>query len=223
MPAGAGPGLHVVELQVPRRTQRLEVDRRVTADRRRRPGGFEELAAGLDQVGSPGAHLLRIADQQRRLRGQMVAEQGKLGGPQQRQQCLHAVDGDAFAELGQHVGHAAGNVVVRRRVLRGQLECTDADVVGEQQFAARHGDHHINVDVGDRTLIRDREHPHLGYLVAPELDPDRVFGGGREHVEDSAAYRELPPLADHVDAGVGQLDEPGDDIVRTRLPPLRSG
>ena len=213
VPAGAGPGRHVVELQVPRRSQSVEVDRGVTAHRRRRPGGFEELAAGLDQVRRPSANLLRIADQQRRLRGQMVAEQGKLGRPQQRQQCLHAVDGDTLAELGQHVGHAARNVVARRRVLRGELERTDPNVVGEQQFAAGHGDHHVYVDVGDRPLIRDREHPHLGDLVAPELGPDRVFGGGWEHVEDSAAHRELPTLADHVDPGVRQLHQPGDDVV----------
>ena len=146
----------------------------------------------------------------------MVAEQGELGGPQQREQCLHAVDGDALAELGQHVGHAAGHLVAGPRVFCGELERADPDVVGQQQFAARHGDHHVDVDVGDRPLIGDREHPHLGDLVAPELDAHRVFGGGREDVEDAAADRELAALADHVDAGVGQLDEPVDHARRSR-------
>ena len=138
----------------------------------------------------------------------MVAEQGQLGGPQQRQQRLHAVDGDALAELGQHVGHAAGDLVAGPWVLGGELEGADPDVVGQQQFAARHRDHHVDVDVGDRALVGDREHPHLGDLVAPELDAHRVFGGRREDVEDAAAHRELAALADHVDAGVGQLDQP---------------
>ncbi len=112
------------------------------------------------------------------------------------------------AELGQHVGHASRHVVAGSRVFGRELERAHPDVVGQQQLAARHGDHHVDVDVGDRALVGDREHPHLGDLVAPELDAHRVFGGGREHVEDAAAHGELAALADHVDAGVGQLHQP---------------
>ena len=71
----AGRGACVVEFDEPRGTQRLEVDRRVAAHGGRRPGRLQELAAGLDQVGRPGADLLRIADQQRRARGQLVRQQ----------------------------------------------------------------------------------------------------------------------------------------------------
>ena len=103
------------------------------------------------------------------------------------------------------------------RVLGGQLGGAVADVVGQQQFAARHGDQRVDVDLGDRPLVGDGEHPHLGDLVAPELDAHGVLGGGREDVEDAAAHRELAALADHVDAGVGQVDQPGDHVVEVGL------
>ena len=112
------------------------------------------------------------------------------------------------AELGQHVAHAAGTSLPARGCSAASSTARVPDVIGEQQFAARHGDHDVDVDLGDRPLVGDREHPHLGDLVAPELDAHRVFGGRREDVEDAAADRELAALADHVDAGVGQLDEP---------------
>ena len=70
------------------------------------------------------------------------------------------------------------------------------------------------------TLIGHREHPHLGDLVAPELDPHRMFGRRREEVENAAADCEFAAFAHHVDAGVGQLDEPGDQVVEVEL---RSG
>ena len=141
----------------------------------------------------------------------------EVGGTQQRQQRLHAVDGDALGQLGQHVGHAARHAVLQHRVLGGQLGGAVADVVGEQQLAARHRDQRVDVDLRDGPLVGDGEHPHLRDLVAPELDAHRMLGGRREDVEDAAAHRELTALADHVDAGVGQVDEPGDDVVELGL------
>jgi len=44
-----------------------------------------------------------------------------------------------------------------------------------------------------------------------------VLGGGREDVDDPAAHRELAARGDHLDAGVGQLDQPheqGVEVVR---------
>ena len=79
----------------------------------------------------------------------------------------------------------------------------------------------VELDLGDRPLVRDREHPQLGHLVAPELDAHRMFGGRREHVQDAAADRELAPLADHVDARVGQLDQAGDRRLEVGLRPDR--
>jgi len=49
-----------------------------------------------------------------------------------------------------------------------------------------------------------------------------VLGRRRENVEDAAAHRELAALADHVDPGVGQVDEPGDDGVELGLGPTVS-
>ena len=120
------------------------------------------------------------------------------------------------ASLASMSGTLPGTLVARSRVLGGELGGPGPDVVGQQQFTARHRDHRVDVDLGDRALIGDGEHPHLGDLVAPELDADRVLGGRREDVEDAAAHRELAALADHVDAGVGQLDQPGDDPLESR-------
>ena len=69
----------VVEVDETRRAERLDVDRRVAADRGRRPRRLQELPAGLDQVGRAGADLLRIADQHRGARGQVVGQQRQLG------------------------------------------------------------------------------------------------------------------------------------------------
>ena len=110
-------------------------------------------------------------------------------------------------------GTLPGTRVPVRGCSAGQLGGAGAHVVGQQQFAARHRDHGVDVDLGDRALVGDREHPHLGDLVAPELDAHRVLGGRREDVEDAAAHRELAALADHVHAGVGQLHQSVDDAV----------
>ena len=188
----------------------LDVDRGVPADRRHRPRRLEELLARLDQVGRPGAHLLGIADQQGRARGQLVVQQRRLGRPQHRQQGLHAVDRDAVGELGQHFADGAGDPVVAGRKVDGKGRGPLAHVVGEQQLPTWHGDHRVELGLGDGALIGDGEHPELGYLVAPELGTDRMLGGRREHVEDAAAHRELAALADHVDARVRQLHQPND-------------
>lgn len=115
---------HLVQLGEARSAQLLDVDRRLILQdpqRRDRPGGLQELAAGLDQVGGPGADLLRVAQQHRGALGQLIGEQHLLAGPQHRQQRLHAVDRDAVGDLGQHVADAAGDGRLARRVLGGQL------------------------------------------------------------------------------------------------------
>ena len=66
-----------------------------------------------------------------------------------------------------------------------------------------------DVDLGNRALVGDREHPHLADLVTPELHAHRVLGGRREDVEDAAADGELAALADHVDPRVGQFHQAG--------------
>ena len=44
-----------------------------------------------------------------------------------------------------------------------------------------------------------------------------MLGGGREHIEDAAADRELAALAHHVDPGVGQLDQSRDEFLERDL------
>jgi hypothetical protein len=147
----------------------------------------------------------------------LVVQQREVGGPQHRQQRLHAVHRDALGELGQHVGDGAADPVLHGRHLGRQRGRPLPHLIGEQQLPARHRDERLDVDLGDGALVGDGEHPHLGHLVAPELDAHRVLGGGREHVEDAAAHRELSPLADHVDPGVGQGDQAFDDLVEGAL------
>ena len=74
VPACARARPSVIQLDEPRRTERLDVDRHVTADRGRRPRGFKELAAGLYQVGRTRADLFRIADQQRGARRKVIGQ-----------------------------------------------------------------------------------------------------------------------------------------------------
>ena len=91
---------------------------------------------------------------------------------------------------------------------------------GEQQLATRRELHALD-RLGQRPLVGDRERPELLDLVAEELDAHGVVGRGREHVEDAAAHRELATAGDHVDAGVGEVDELDGDARRGRNRALR--
>ncbi len=44
-----------------------------------------------------------------------------------------------------------------------------------------------------------------------------MLGGRGEDVENAAADREFTSLADHVHPGVGQLDQPRDDVFERQL------
>ena len=102
-------------------------------------------------------------------------------------------------------------------MLCGQLGGPRPHVVGEQQFTAGDRDQRVDVDLRDGALIGDREHPHFGDLVTPELDAHRVLGGRGEDVENPAADGELAAPADHVHPGVGQLDQPGNHFLEADL------
>ncbi len=217
MPGFPRGGLHLVEFAEARSAELLDVDGRIAADRRHRPRRVEKFAAGLDQVGRAGADLLRVADQHRGAVGQLIGQQRHAVGPQHRQQGLHAVDRDAFGELGQHVADATGDTVFGRGLLSGQGGGSRPYVIGQQHFATGDRDHGVDADFGDRPLVGHREHPHLADLVAPELHPHRVLGGRREDVENASADREFAPATDHVHPGVGQLDQPGDDVFEDHL------
>jgi hypothetical protein len=92
-----------------------------------------------------------------------------------------------------------------------------ADGVGEQQLATAGGVQHVD-GVGG-ALVGDGERAQLAHLVAPELNAHGVLGGGREDVDDPAAHRELAARGDHLDAGVGQLDQPHQQVVEVVVSP----
>ena len=83
---------------------------------------------------------------------------------------------------------------------------------GEQQFAARRRPEPV-LGRADAALVGDLEVADLLDRVAEELDPQRVFLGGREHVDDAAADGDLAAAADQVDPGVADLDQPGEQVV----------
>jgi hypothetical protein len=79
--------------------------------------------------------------------------------------------------------------------------------VGQQQLAAGRGVQLVDGVQGP--LVGHRERTDLAHLVAPELDPQRVLGSGREHVHDAATDGELAATLDHVHPGVSQPGELG--------------
>ena len=89
-----------------------------------------------------------------------------------------------------------------------------ADLVGEQQLAARRRPEPL--DLLEGALVGDREGADLLDVVAPELHPQRVLLGRREHVDDAAADRELAALLDQVDAGVRRVRQPAYDVLERR-------
>src|SRR5213078_2826804 len=64
-----------------------------------------------------------------------------------------------------------------------------------------------------RPLRERRERPDRLHIVAEELDPNRLPPRGGEHVDDSAAYRELPPLFRALDALVAGQRERRRELV----------
>ena len=54
-------------------------------------------------------------------------------------------------------------------------------------------DHRFIQRVGG-PLVGHRELGEAVHLVAPQVDPHRAVGGGREHVHDGAPHREHPPV-----------------------------
>lgn len=188
---------------------RADVDRGVPAAGRRRPGGLEELLAGRHQVGRPGAHPLRVADDGHRALRQYVEQQLHLVD-QDRRQRLHALDRDALRDLAEQLAQL--------RVRLGQGGGPPPHLVGEQQLAAGRRPQPVLGDF-QRALVRDLEVPDLLDVVAPELDPERVLLGRREDVQDAAPDRELAALLDQFDPGVRGRRQAFHDLVQIRRLP----
>ena len=197
---------HVLDL-AERPVGRLgQVDRRLAAGRGGHPGCGQEIGPGADQVLGPGADPLRVGKHDMGAGGQQLGQQGQPARHQHRDQRLHALDGDAGGELAEHLG--------QRRVagaLGRQVGGPVPDLLGQQDLAAGLG--RDRLDRVDGSLVGDGERAHVGDLVAEELDPDRVVVGRREDVQNAAADGDLAALLDHLDAGVGQHDEPVDKLA----------
>ena len=93
----------------------------------------------------------------------------------------------------------------------GQLPGPLADRRGEQQLAARRGPQAVGGV--QAALVGDPEVADLLDAVAPELHPQRVFLGGREHVQDAAAHGDLAAVLDQVGAHVADVHQPGDGLL----------
>ena len=168
-----------------------QVDGDRAAGGRRGPGRGEELGGGGREVLGALAHPLGL--QQHREPVADEVEQRDHRVDQHRGEGLHALDGDALADLLQHVGGAGDGV--------GQGGGALADRVGEDQFAAGGGGH--GAQRLDGALVGDGEGGDLVDLVTEEVHAHRPRLGGREDVEDAAAHGVLAAGLDHVDARVG--------------------
>ena len=191
-------------------------------DGRHRPRRLKELTSRLDQIGSSGPHLLRIAHQQRRAGRQMVGQQRRFSRPQQGVSASMPSTAMPSASL------ASMSLTLPvtwfsspRGVLRQQLRRVLPHLGGEEQLTARqrHNTGFGDVDLGDRPLIGHREHPHLGDLVAPELHPDRMFGGWGNTSRIPPRTANSPRFATINDVGAGKLHQPGYDTVEVEFGP----
>ena len=179
-----------------------QVDRGLAARGRIHPGRLQELLAGPDQLACAGPDPLRVAGQHAAAGRHVVKQQFHPLG-QHRGERLHPLDGDPVGQLAEHVGQAG--------MVGGQFLGPLPDGGAEQQLTARRRPQHVG---GTETaLVGDLEVADLLHGVTEELDSQRVLFGGREHVQDPAAHREIAALLHQVDPLVADVDQPGQDLV----------
>ena len=164
---------------------------------------MQEFLGGRDQIGGAPADQLRVGDQHHRIGGQHVDQQFHPVD-QGRGQRLHAVCADALGDPVEHVGQLG--------VVGDQRFGTGPDLRGHQQFTAGRADHLLDLVVGG-ALVGDHEVAQVIDRVTEEVDPDRVFLGGGEDVDDATPDGELAASLHHVDRQVGGCDEGRRDLV----------
>ncbi len=113
---------------------------------------------------------------------------------------FHAVDGYAFGDLAEHVRE----VRVVGRELRGLLPYRR----GQQQLTARRRPQ-PGYGGGQAALVGGPEAADFLHRVTPELDPQGMLFGGREHIQDAASHGNLAAMLHQIRTGVPDLDEPG--------------
>ena len=94
----------------------------------------------------------------------------------------------------------------------GELLGPVPDRRGEQQLPA--GRRPQTVLGPQAALVGDPELADLLHLVAEELDPERVFLGGREHVHDAAADGQFATALHHVGPRIADVDQAGDQVTQ---------
>ncbi len=180
-----------------REARRRQVQRGRRTGRRRRPRRREELLRRRDEVVRPAPHALRVDEHQQTVVAHQVQHRHHAVH-QRRGERLHALDRDPLREPIEHVGGTGQLLDELRRAL--------AYRVRQQDLPARRRPHPVLGHL-EAALVGHREPADLLDVLTPQLDPQRVVLGGREHVDDPAAHRELAAPLDHVDARVGRVHE----------------
>ncbi len=171
------------------------------------PGRLQELLPGADEVGAAGADPLRVGEQHQRPGRQQVGEQLQLArrpAPGSATPCPRS----GCPRRGAPAARAAGGLFSWTRASAAARSRT-----GSVSSSSRQPGASSSSTGADGALVGHGERAQLAHLVAPELDADRVLGGRREDVDDAAADGELAARGDHLDAGVGQLDQPHEQRV----------
>src|SRR4051795_6484289 len=101
-------------------------------------------------------------------------------------------------------------------MLLGQLARFLAHLVGQQDLSTGRRPQAVLGDL-EAALVGDFEPANLLDAVTPELDPQWMFFGRWEDVDDAATDRELPASLDHVHPGVRDTREPPYDVVEVGL------
>ena len=145
----------------------------------------------------PTADPLRIEDNDTRMCRHDL-EQGRHRAHEHRGERLHALDADALGQLLAHVrehwhalGEPSGTITNLRR---------------EEQLAHWRSEDTVGREF-ERSLISDGERANLLDGIPPELDPERMLLGRREHVENPTTHGELTTPLDKVDSVVAHVDK----------------
>ena len=171
------------------------------------PGRLEELLAGREQVMRARSHSLRITHHEMGAGRHLVEQQDHLVD-ENRCQRLHALDRDAFGELGEDVGETGPG--------DGQLGGPRTHLIGEQQLAAGRCPHALAGDL-EASLVGDLEVAHLLDRVTPQLEAQRMLLRRWEHVDDAPTHREVTAFLDEVDPVVRGCGKPGEQDVEVDL------
>ena len=175
------------------------------------PGGGQGIGQRrllVEQLAGPVPDPAGLDQHHQGVVAQQVGDQ-LLGVGQPRQPRLHAVELVA-------VGQPVPLVAAPRRGAHQAGGPLPHGLVGHQLAAAEQLD---LAQVVDRPLVGHVEPGQPVDLVAPQVDPDRLVGGGREDVDDAAPHGQLAAVLDDRLAPVAHGHQPADQLVDRRSGP----